>query len=340
MSRHTILRCVTAAALLSGSSLAVAAAPKKPAPAPAAPAKPAAPVKPAAPEPEERIIEKRDADYVLRLTLRPGNVKPGHVAQGDVEIIRTLQIPDPVSGDQLPIAGIQPVATVKPPEPVATKGKPAAAAPTLRYLLWPTANPGVYAFHFTATEDGIYEISIAGAEAARTGEEESDSRSFKADYRIGVGTAAAQTEQSQGGTATRRSTRRPIGAGAAGENEKKLVKIMREMGDHFMALEASNRTPTDAASDAHAIAALFAQTKGLAPEQSGGDAEEFDKLSTRAAAAFEEFATAASAKGAKAKPALEPTELVGCTQCHAKYRFQITDDLSAWPKFAQKAVGQ
>jgi hypothetical protein len=321
-------------ALLAGS-VAVAAPAKKPAPPPAAPAKPA-PVKPVAPEPEERIIEKRDADYVLRLTLRPGNVKTNHVAQADVEIIRTLQIPDPVTGDQMPITGIQPVATVKPPEPPPGKGQP-PQSPSVSYLLWPATNPGVYNFHFTPTEDGIYEVTIAGSEAAKSGEEESDARAFKATYRIGVGTAAAQTEQSQGGTAIRRTSRRPIGGDSVGEREKRLIKFMRELSDHFLALDAGSK---DAAADAHSIALILAQTKGLAPEQSGGDATEYDKLTTRAAAAFDEYATAVGVKNAKTHPSLETLESVGCTQCHAKYRFQITDELSAWPKFSQKAVGQ
>ena len=26
-----------------------------------------------------------------------------------------------------------------------------------------------------------------------------------------------------------------------------------------------------------------------------------------------------------------------CTRCHAKFRFQLTEDVSAWPKFTPKA---
>ena len=335
MKRHPIPRGVWSAA---AALVAVAAAGRT-----AAAKKPDAPVTvskgKAGAEPEARVIEKKDADYVVRLTLKPGNLKTNHVAEVLLDINRNLDIPDPVTGDQKPMTGSKPLATVKSPE---GKGQ----RDTTTYFAWPSEDPGGFAFHFTPTEDGLYEVTIAGTDPDK-GPDAGEAAGFSVTYRIGAGTAAAQTEQSQVGTAVRKTVRRPVGAGRGRDNDGKLVKLMREVGDRYLNLESmlahapAHGAQADAMAEAHALSALLGQTKGLVPEGQSDSATEFDSLAAGSANVVESIATAASGKErVSAKTEFEKLEAVGCNACHAKYRFQITDDVSEWPKFAQKAVKQ
>jgi hypothetical protein len=235
-----------------------------------------------------------------------------------------------------------PVATVTPPAPVG-RGKK-APAPS-RYYLYPATNPGTYSFHFTPEEDGLFDIAINGSDMTKSGDEAPEPLPYGATFRIGVGTAAAQTEASAGGPSTRRTTRRPVGSGVADETERKLLHLMDDMGDHYLALEtALEHAPakgaaTDAAAEAQALSALFTQLKGLLPPSYTSGPEEYNALAAHGGSLFADVATAATGKDhAKAHTALEAAESQGCIQCHAKYRYLITDDVSGWPRFAQKVT--
>jgi hypothetical protein len=79
-SHHIRKVALAAAAVLAGASGAVLAAdPPAAAPAPAEAPK-------ALPDLPERVIEKREGDYLFRLTVRPGNLKPNRVADLTIEI--------------------------------------------------------------------------------------------------------------------------------------------------------------------------------------------------------------------------------------------------------------
>src|SRR5690349_12336140 len=125
MKGHPIPRgaWIVAATVVGALSLEPVAHAKKPppdAPPAAAPATPAAgpavATKAKGAEPEERVIEKKDGDYILRLTLRPGNLRTNHVANVQLDINKSLDIPDPVTGDLMPMTGSKPIATVKGPD--------------------------------------------------------------------------------------------------------------------------------------------------------------------------------------------------------------------------------
>lgn len=330
-----------AGVLVALSAGLVLAAPAKKAPA-AAPGTPAAAGKTAPADLPERVIEKKDGDYVLRLTIRPGNLKVNHVAEAEVEISRTLDVPDPVTGDQMPITSTRPVATVTPPE--TGRGKHEAPPAPSRFVVWPASNPGSYGFHFTPDVDGLYEVTISGMDSTKT-DDNSEPQAYSASWHIGAGTAASETEQSQGGAAVRQSTRRPVGTGSGGEKERKLDKLMADIADRYLNLEmmigkgTPKGGPAEMVLEARAIAGLLDQTKGLTPDAFSDGSAEFDQLTAKASAALAEVANAAGGKDhAKLVRAFDAVESVGCNECHAKYRFQVTDDVSNWPKFTQKAV--
>jgi hypothetical protein len=116
---------------------------------------------------------------------------------------------------------------------------------------------------------------------------------------------------------------------------------MSDIGYHYLNLDAvlsrapSKSNQSDAAAEAKAISALFSQAKGLAPDGSGS---EFERLLADATGLVDAVGSAHDAKAAHA--AYGKIESFGCDECHAKYRFEITEDLSSWPKFPQKAVSQ
>lgn len=327
------------------------AAPKDTAPAPVA----AAPA-PAAPEPTERAIEKKDGLYQARLVIRPGNLKPRRPADISVDLQKILEIPDPVTGDRAPMGSGSPYAIVKvpaPPAPEPVKGRKAVepVAPTpVQYSLWPVGSAGNFGFHFTPETDGVYEVTVVGFDAKPTEDAEAG-RNFELTFKVGVGTAAAQTEVSQGAAAGRRGGRRPVGGGGASLGDDRLQKTMSDLGYRYLDLEAllqkwpAKGPHADAAAEARAIGALFTQIKGLAPAGTNAASGEFDKLAGEAGLLFEQLAGAAGTDGkekdraphlAAASAGYEKLEMQGCNQCHAKFRWGVTTDLSGWPKFEQK----
>jgi hypothetical protein len=347
----------SAAPATPAAAAPAAAAPAAPATEPARPAEPArgaevsqaaekTPETPKAPPPEpaERTIEKREGTYVFRLTLRPGNLKPARVADVTLELLRVLDIPDPVTGDRAPVNEASIVARVKPPPPlVPSKGKKSEpSAPLPSYVAWALEAPGTYGLHFTPGADGLFELALSGTDPKT--DTEGSPREFGTSFRLGVGSAAAQTEQSQGGVVGRRGTRRPIGVGGDREKEDRLRKLMEELGYRTLALEPLVDQPpakgphVELAARARELAALAESAKGLVPASAPADgAPEFDALAARMAARFEELARAAEGKDRKAPrakyDALEPQ---GCLQCHAKYRWGVADDVTRWPQFEQK----
>lgn len=308
------------------------------APAPAAPAAP----KPPPPEPAERLIEKREGSYVFKLTLRPGNLKPNRVADVSLEILRVLEIPDPVTGDRSPVSGAEVVAQVKPPAPAApAKGrKPPPPPPSPRYVGWPLDVPGTYGLHFTPGTDGLFELAFEGVDPKNG--EDGEPRRFDTTFRLGVGTAAAQTELSQGVAASRRSIRRPVGGSSGRENESRLRRLMEELGYRHLALEAvvadaPKKGPHVAlAAEAREIAKLAATVPGLVPPDHAAAGKEFDALAKQLVERLEALAVAAEGRDRKAPRAkYEALEPQGCLQCHVKFRWGLTKDVAAWPKFEQ-----
>lgn len=289
--------------------------------------------------PEERYIEKRSGEYLFKLTLRPGELQPGRVANVNVEILRLLEIPDPQWGDRLPMKGSRPVAVVQAPAKESRRNRRRTAPAPSRYVLWPITNPGEFGFHFSPAHDGLYTLSISGVDPT-LGDALLDASSYEVSFRIGVGSESAQTEQSQGTAAARRTARRPVGLRTNKDAARQLQDVMEEVGERFLDLEdlldnAPRRGANKAAAaEARALAALFAKTKGLTPRRHKASSEEFQKLAAGMPALLEAVAVAAEGKDRKApRAAFEKAEIQGCLQCHTKFRWDVTKSVAAWPAF-------
>lgn len=291
--------------------------------------------------PKERVVEKSEGLYHYRLVIRPGNLQPGKVANLTLEAYRKLKIPDPVRGDRLPVTAETLVATVKAPAPAPVRGRAAAIPAPTRHVAWGQPTPATYGFHFTPEAEGVFHVNFAGTDARAT---DGGDRPFEVTFRIGAGSFAEQTETSQGSAAARRAVRRPVGPIQRGKSDAdRLHELMEEVGDRFLALEdALDNAPARgnnavAAAEARALAALFEKIPGLTPAAYRAAAEEFDQLAGAMPQKLEAVAKAAEGKDRNApRRAFDQVELQGCLQCHAKFRFGVTTDLSAWPKFEYK----
>lgn len=291
------------------------------------------------PQTEERYIEKRSGEYLFKLTLRPGVLTPGRVANVNVEVLRLLDIPDPQWGDRLPMKGSKPIATVQAPAKASRKSRRRAAPPPSRYRMWPITNPGEFGFHFSPAHDGLYTLTIAGVDPSR-GDDSLEPSSYEVSFRIGVGSEAEQTEQSQGTAAARRTARRPVGMRTSSNAERQLQALMEDIGERFLDLEdlidnAPKKGPnTAAATQARELGALFARTRGLTPKAHASSSAEFEKLSAELPALLEAVAVASEGKDRKApRAAYEKVELQGCLKCHTKFRWNATQSLANWPAF-------
>lgn len=320
--RLPLVACV--ALLLAVSAARSATAQETAAEAKAAPATAAAPL-------SERLIEKREGAYSFRLTLKPGDLQVGKVAVSTLEIYRVLDIPDPVTGLTRPVQGLEPVAEVNPPT-AARRG--AKAAESISAKLWPLADPGSYGFHFTPAVDGVYSLRVTAQDVAEGG----GSRPFVVTFRIGVGSAAAETEQGSGSAVSRRGGRRPVGPGAGQRSaQQKLQRLMEQVGDDFLSLEAKvdalpargvapKAARTAIAEEAKALAALLAQASGSVPARHTSGAEDYEALLKAAVESLNGLAEAADGKKGAPSPqaAFESVKQTGCLSCHSTYRWDVT----------------
>ena len=303
----------------------------------AAPAAEAAVVLPA-----EKVLEKKgEGPYSFRLTLKPGVLNPHQVADVTIEFFKQLASLDPSTGDRGVLASPDSYAVVRGPLE-AKKGVVETS-----YKLWGKGAASGFGFHFTPASDGLYELKLVGYDSVA-----GDGKPVTVSFKVGVGSAAGQTEVSQETGAVRRGARRPVGGGdASSANSAKLQKLMEEIGRRTLDLDArlaawpAKGPHADAAAEASQVAALLTQVKGLAPKGTELASGEFDALADEAAAALTEVAHAAQAEGkpgdktarqAAAQASFEKTQGRSCLACHAKFRWGVTTDLAAWPTFEQK----
>lgn len=324
----------------------------KDAPKDASAAKPLPPPPP--PEPADRTIEKQQGSYVAKLVMRPGILKAHRQADFTIDLQKILEIPDPSTGDRTVMNSPRSYAVVQAPAPAApepVKGKKAPPAPSapapVAYQLWSNSSTGSFGFHFTPAYDGVYEIKVVGFDAPADGS--TDPRSFSLSFRVGVGAASGQTEVSTGSAAARRGSRRPVGGNATADATK-LQRLMADVGQRWLDLSRSIEAwpakggHPDAALELRIIEAVLAEAKGLVPEDRQSAAAEFDKLVAGAGTAIEEVATAWDAAEGKdraarmsaATAAVDRLEQQSCNQCHAKFRWGLSTDVSDWPKFKLK----
>jgi cytochrome c5 len=292
--------------------------------------------------PAEKVLEKKgEGPYSFRLTLRPGVLQPHDVADVSIEFFKRLDGLDPATGDRGVLTSPDSYAVVRGPLD-AKKG----AAETV-YRLWSRGPAAGFGFHFTPASDGLYELKLVGFDTVA-----GDGKAVPVSFKVGVGSASGQTELTQETGSTRRGARRPVGGGdVSNASAAKLQKLMEEVGRRTLGLETRLAAfppkggHVDAAAEASQVASLFAQVKGLTPRGTELAAGEFDVLAEQASTAFTDLATSLKADGkpaekaarqSAAQAALEKLQGSSCLACHAKFRWGVTTDLSAWPSFEHK----
>lgn len=296
-------------------------------------------------EPAEKTIEKGE-DFLVRLTLKPGVLKPRRVAEVFVELSRKRDEPDPIDGDRSPVVALEAALTVTAPAGTTDKKakKPGPAKP-VELLLHNAGAPGAYFAHFTPSSDGVYTLRIAGTE--RPEEDGGKARPFDMTFRIGVGTATSETEAGQGlGKARRTSGKRRVVGSSANKVDDRLQKLMAEVAERFLETEQSfasapAKGPSpEVAAALRSLAEKLAEAKGMTPAQFSSASGDFDALADALVKKLQDAAAAAEKpKDAKAvataKTAFQST-WSGCTQCHVKFRYGLSADVSGWPEFEKK----
>ena len=309
-----------------------------------------APAPVAIPDLPERYIEKRVGPYDVTLILKPGNLKVHRTANVALDLEKVLDIPDPVTGDRRPMVSGEPYARVEPPAAPEEKRRgrhheETTAAEPQSFRLWPGDESGQFGFHFTPEVDGLYTVTIVGRDPKGDADEP---KTFEVPFRIGVGTFALQTEVSEGAGAVHREARHPVGVSVRAPQVDHLRLAMERIGQRYLDLGDllrawPRRGPNvEAAAEARAVASLVASTKGMVPPDRTAAADEFDQLTAQSAQGFQDVATAAEAKGRgnhqrEALAAYAGLMPASCNECHAKFRWGVTNDLSQWPKFTEKA---
>ncbi len=308
-----------------------------------------APAAPPIPFLAARYIDKKANPYEVRLVLKPGNLALRDTALVSVDMEKALSIPDPVTGNFQPMTSGVPYAIVESPavaRPVRWRGRhhEEAASNVAKYRLWPEEDPGRYSFHFTPLANGMYTVTIVGFDPKGPAGEP---YSFKIPFHIGAGTAALQTEASQGVVGVHRGALHPVGMSVAAPAMEKVKKLMDQIGREYLDLQLAlesppRRGPNDAAAtEARSIESLMGSLSSVVPEVHGANPSEYTQLANDAGQAFENLAKDAESKGRaapkKALAAYQDLPAGSCNECHAKYRWQVTSDVSTWPSFTEAA---
>jgi hypothetical protein len=278
----------------------------------------------AAPKGDEAIYRKKIDKMSVTLRVRPAKPMPGKTTTLVFEVVKQLTIPDPALGDRVPLEKAILFADV---------GKDGAA--TVRYRLHPLSDAGLYGTHLTATEAGPYRIGLE----QRLENAEIGDKPLTAEFVLGIGQdTPMQAAEEETAVKTGRG-RTALRAGDAPPAEG-APTVMKALGDGWLELTKGLAKPnsgTDLVAAARAMADAAAKLSGQAPASFASQRRDFDALAGETAAALKDLVPVVGTDAAKAREALAKIETGNCAKCHVKYRFQITDDVTAWPKFTPKA---
>ena len=279
-------------------------------------------------ETQEVVYRKKVNKTIVTLHVRPAKPVPGKLTTFLFEIVKLLEVPDPALGDRAPEENAHLVATLK------------GGSHESRIRLHGLKDAGTYGMHFTAPEAGSYKIQVD----QRLDNPEIGDVALSVEFVVGIGVATqmpvADEEDAQKARKGR-SALKVIGNAKAGPGEKAEgpTEVMKELGrrwlDLQLALEEPKPTAGDLAAQAKAIAELVPKADGQVPMSMAINGKEFNLFVGQLADAVNELPALTADKG-KAKAFMAKTETEMCLRCHAKYRFQITDDVSHWPKFEPK----
>lgn len=243
----------------------------------------------------------------MRVTIRPGEPKPGQLVELRLDVAKTREVPDPTYGEQVPVEGLALQLTMSGP------------GSKVRYYARPLADVGSYGVHWTPAAKGLWTAQLSqlsqlqGAEAGP-----------QVSFEVGVGVPMPVSAQGQ----AVQVSRVVIGAKARAQNNRApLSPVMREVAQRWLRLEAA--AGPDAVAESAALVALFKAAQGRAPASMASAGAEFDQLAQSAAAEVERVAALAPKERAAAARGVEAST---CLRCHLKFRDGVVEDLSKWPE--------
>lgn len=299
----------------------------------APPPKPAPPP----PQPEELVFRRRFQRHNFTLRLKPAEPKPNQLVEVVFEISRRLESPDPVYGDRRPLEGATLLLSLR----ADTRSPPRVVA--LHALM----DAGEYGARFVLAAKGQYRLEV---EEVKKPDAEHGEMTVSGEFTVGIGepTTMLSEDVEPGARApVAAGSRRAIRAGAAdGDPDAAfeaagLQPVMRPIGKAWIDLHAgladARSKPADLEALAKDLHKLSASIRGKAPAFKITATQEFDIYAERVEAAIGELATSLGDR-ARARDKMVEIENRHCVACHAKYRFDLTDDLSQWPNFPLKAA--
>lgn len=272
---------------------------------------------------DEVLYRKKIDKTIVTLRVRPAKPVPGKSTTLMFEIVKLLAVPDPSLGDRVPLEKATLFATI---------GRDGAQA--TRYRLHPLVDAGIYGVHFTAPISGAYRIQLdQRLENAEIGD-----KPVSTEFVLGIGqdTAMQAAEEEAAVKTGRGRTALRVGDGAHGG----AAQVMRALGDGWLALLhglSNQNTGVDLVGLARGLGEGSAKLAGQVPEALSSQRREFDALAGELATALKDLLPAVGTDATKARALMAKIETDQCARCHVKYRFQITDDVAAWPKFTPKA---
>ncbi|MFN7133911.1 MAG: hypothetical protein ACK4N5_17680, partial [Myxococcales bacterium] len=280
--------------------------------------------------------KRLDNKTVITLRVRPAQPQPGRPTTMLFEVAKVLDIPDPVIGDRAPVENANLVLTLT------GSGKNATV---VRQRLNPMRDAGIYGAHFTATEPGVYKLDL---QQQLPGDAEIGDVAIAADFPLGIGVPtpapAAEEEESTGRKDRSRGRGRAGAVKSITERDQApegVGDVMGQLGAAWLRLtdrlEDPKASAEELATHAKAIAELSGKVEGQVPVPMAMHGKEFNLYAGQLHDALKEL-PAQLADRAKVKATLTRVEQGTCLKCHARFRYQITDDVSSWPKFEPKDV--
>lgn len=122
-----------------------------------------------------------------------------------------------------------------------------------------------------------------------------------------------------------------------------VSQVMSELGAEWFQLARKLDDPKTPAEElekhAKAVAELSGKVTGQVPVSQAVHGKEFNVYAGQLQSALDGIVKQLSDRR-KAKESLVKLEQGVCLKCHARFRYQITEDVSKWPKFQPKDVRQ
>lgn len=313
---------LVSAAVLVGTSLAFGQGPIMPAGAEDA----AESESPAAPA--TTLLRLRKDDHVFSVIVEPGAPQVARRVQLRLDLATIPATHDPTFGDRIPVRDASLVAVLTSP------GQGGAR----KQALHPLGGAGSYGLHWTPDRAGLWSLTV----------ERSGGELPAVTFQIGVDVPTpVQNDPSLGhgpGGPTRilggldRATRGggvvgPLTPVAAGPTSS---SVMNAISEPAAWLSAALEAPVDLEAAKQALGAIREQAPslpGTVPEPYKAAADDYERLSADMIRRLDALAqTIDAGDAAKAGTDWRTTLDQSCAQCHVKFWWGVSTDLSSWPE--------